>query len=103
MSVLSFRPDGSVGAYNFTETNSSLFQVNGEWIATSVDKRFYVADRAMAVQSVQATVAPRRAAWRVLRGGPPGAPINEDSIPAGWNDAPRTSAATAFGASSCLT
>jgi len=57
MSVLGPRAlDGSIGAYSATESVSSLFQANGEWTAASVDKRFFVADRAMAVQSVSATV-----------------------------------------------
>jgi hypothetical protein len=48
--------DGSLGFGSSSESNSSVFMATAEWVAASVDKRFYTAPRAMGVRAINATV-----------------------------------------------
>ncbi len=49
-------PDGSMGLEGSDAGNGSFCMASTEWLASSVDKTFYVAPRAMIVQAINARV-----------------------------------------------
>jgi hypothetical protein len=56
MVVLGFGPQGQVRAVSSYDSNSSLINVGTEYGPTSVDKRFFHAERSVVVERLGATV-----------------------------------------------